>query len=158
MDLVKIDSNKEILDREIKIRKRIHDLPEQNENMNAISIVVSYKLFGLSNDDIAQMLGITDEQVMNILSSDSFKIYYDSVLNNIMENDSENIQMEFKRLSKKMLKNIEDLADNSNVDVVKLNAAQDILDRAGYSADKLNEKQLSNEGNTLNICFIKKGN
>jgi predicted transcriptional regulator len=126
--------------------------------MNAISIVVSYKLFGLSNDDIAQMLGITDEQVMNILSSDSFKIYYDSVLNNIMENDSENIQMEFKRLSKKMLKNIEDLADNSNVDVVKLNAAQDILDRAGYSADKLNEKQLSNESNTLNICFIKKGN
>lgn len=156
MELIKVDSNEEILKREINVRKKLHDLPLQNKDMNIISIVVAYKMFGLSNVDIMQMIGINEEQLGNILVSEAYKKCFDQILENIMQNEAKDVQQEFKRVSMGMVRNIVQLANESKVDVVKLGASQDILDRAGYRADDLMRGEIESKGNQLNIVVIKK--
>lgn len=156
MDLIKISSNKEILEREIKIRKVINDLPKF-ENMNMLSVVVSYKLFGLNNKDITQITGISDEMLKNILMSDAYAKMYNDIVKNVINEDCEDIKSEFKRISRQALKNMSDLANNSEVDVVKYTANKDILDRAGLRPEDLLQKELEKK-NQLNIVYIKKEN
>ena len=156
MDLIKISSNKEILDREIKVRKVINDLPKF-DNMNLLSVVVSYKMFGLNNNDIMQITGINNEMLNNILMSDAYAKMYNDIVKNIINEDCDDIKVEFKRISRQALRNMNELANTSEVDVVRYTANKDILDRAGLRPEDILQKELDKK-NQLSIVYIKKEN
>lgn len=156
MDLIKISSNKEILDREIKVRKVINDLPKF-DNMNLLSVVVSYKMFGLNNNDIMQITGINNEMLNNILMSDAYVKMYNDIVKNIINEDCDDIKVEFKRISRQALRNMNELANTSEVDVVRYTANKDILDRAGLRPEDILQKELDKK-NQLSIVYIKKEN
>lgn len=156
MDLIKISSNKEILEREIKVRKVINDLPKF-DNMNLLSVVVSYKMFGLNNNDIMQITGINNEMLNNILMSDAYAKMYNDIVKNIINEDCDDIKVEFKRISRQALRNMNELANTSEVDVVRYTANKDILDRAGLRPEDILQKELDKK-NQLSIVYIKKEN
>lgn len=156
MDLIKISSNKEILEREIKVRKVINDLPKF-DNMNLLSVVVSYKMFGLNNNDIMQITGINNEMLNNILMSDAYAKMYNDIVKNIINEDCDDIKAEFKRISRQALRNMNELANTSDVDVVRYTANKDILDRAGLRPEDILQKELDKK-NQLSIVYIKKEN
>lgn len=134
--------------------KRLADLPNPPKEMNVVSVILSYVLFGLDNEDIATAVNVTVNQVELIKSSDAYKTMYETAVDTIRENDLDNIRSMFVKNSKAAARTVNNLM-YSDEDMIKLKAAQDILDRAGHRPKDVTEHIHSLEGG-LTIEYIKK--
>ena len=76
--------------------------------------------------DIAQEIGVTEQTIVNWKKNDEFIKEYNEALKN-------NINLAAGQAFKKEL----ELLKKADSDSVSLNAAKDILDRAGFKADSL---------------------
>lgn len=154
-DFVEIDSHADIIRREISAQKRVFDLPIQGKEMNTLSVVCSYELFGLDKEDIAQLLGMSVEQVSNVQMSDAYVSLMNQIAKNIYEKDQNNLRAGFLKHSKKALQRVVQLVEEADEDKVSLEAAKDLLDRAGFRpVDTIEHKHVM-EGE-LKIVHISK--
>ena len=154
-DFIEVDSHDEILRREISAQKKIIDLPIQGKEMNTLSIICSYELFGLSKEDIAQVTGLRVDQVASIQMTEAYVALMNQIAKNIYEKDQKNLRAGFLKHSGKALKKIVELVEEADEDKVSLAAAQDLLDRAGFRPVDTIEHKHSFE-NELKIVHIKK--
>lgn len=154
-EFVEIDSNEDIMRREISVQKKIMDLPIQGKEMNTLSVVCSYHLFGLSKDDISQLTGLTTLQVAQIQMTEAYATLMEQVSKNIYELDKKNLRAGFLKHSKKALDRIVTLVESADEDKVSLGAAQDLLDRAGFRPVDTIEHKHSFQ-NELRIVHVKK--
>ena len=77
--------NTQDLKREItSSRKRVSDLPVPPEQMNTISVILSYTLFGISDDDISNFISLPVEQITNIKKSDAYGELQSQFVKNIV--------------------------------------------------------------------------
>lgn len=152
--LVEVPTNTEAQVLVANTRKRIADLPDIPKRMNFVAAVLSYKLFGLSDFDIATALSCTEERVAQVFETDVYKRLSDEVVRTILERDADDVRHIFKQGSRNAAKKLMQLADSEN-ETVALSATKDILDRAGHSPAQIIQHNHSMSGG-LEIVVTKR--
>ena len=114
----------------VATRKRMSDLPCNPERMNVISVVLSYTLFGISEEDIAVTLGVPLEQVRAVKMSDAYGEIQTSLIEQIIKSDESDVRNLFVQKNEAAANRVFTLVDSEN-ETTGLAAAKDVLDRAG---------------------------
>lgn len=127
-------------------RRKLVDLPALPEKMNVISVVVSYVLFGLSEDEIAIALQVSADRIRAIKMLDAYTEMYDQVVEGIKSRDLDPINKLIEDSAPTAVARITELVQQSDSDATSLKAAQDILDRSGRRAADIHEHRVMHEG------------
>ena len=152
--LVEVPNTEDIKREIVASRKRISDLPVPPNQMNTLSIIISYSLFGIVDDDISMTLAIPIEQLTVIKSSDAYKSLQNQFIKNILESDSSDVRSLFVQKSNQAAQTMFSLM-NSNNEATRGSAAKDILDRAGQRPVDVIEHRHKMEGG-LTIEYVEK--
>jgi hypothetical protein len=122
-----VDAQREI----VSARLRISDLTVPPEQMNTLSVILSYSLQGVANNDIATLLHIDEDWVANIKASDGYKELQTTIIKNIIESDLSDVRNLFVEHSRGAADIMLGLLDSKS-ESTRGSAAKDILDRAGH--------------------------
>ncbi len=152
--LVEVPNTEDIKREIVAARKRISDLPVPPNQMNTISVIISYTLFGINDDDISMTLAIPPEQLIMIKSSDAYRSLQEQFVKNIMESDASDVRHMFVQKSKTAAHTMFALMESNN-EATRGGAAKDILDRAGQRPVDVVEHRHRMEGG-LTIEYIEK--
>lgn len=136
-----------------KTRRSIADLPLAPSQMNSVSLVLFYAMWGLSRNDIAITVGLSIEQVKNIQSLEQYKQLSSDIQKGVLEHEAEDIREFFQQNAKNAAIGIVETADEDGV--LGFKAKQDILDRAGFRPADVVEHKHTME-NSLRIEYISK--
>lgn len=136
------------------VRRRLTDLPVPPKQLNPVSLVVLYNLIGLDEGDIAVATGLSHEQVLRVQQSDAFRDIQSTVIDSIAKQDADDVRQLFSRYSTNAANRVVELM-NEGDDKVALNAAKDVLDRAGHRPADVVEHRMKVEGG-LRIEYIKR--
>jgi hypothetical protein len=127
---VEVPNNEEIQREIVVARTRIAELPAPSEQMNTISVILCYTMYGVSNDDIATLVKLPVESVQRVKMSDVYKEVQTSFINNIIASDKSEVRDMFVEQSKHAATRMTTLM-SSDSEAIQMSAAKDILDRAG---------------------------
>ncbi len=136
------------------IQRRLSDLPLPVDRMNGISVILCYKMFGLSADDIAVATGLNVDQVHSIMMSEAFTSIQNTVVENIKHQDVEEIRAAIHYNAKRSVQIATDLLENGS-EGAKVAVLKDMLDRDGYRPADVVEHRLKMEGG-LRVEIIRK--
>ena len=128
-------------------------LPSTPDVCNPISILAFYELYGLSDPQITQALGFTDEQLQSIRSMDLYRVIKDTVVGNIKDQTITEVTGVFRDQAKRAADTIISNLD-SNVSSVAMHAAVKVLDYAGISPKRGEAADQMSKG--LNIVIMNK--
>ncbi len=152
--LVEVPNTEQIKREIIASRRRISDLPVPPEQMNTISVIIAYSLFGINDEDIATTLFIPLDQVIAIKSSDTYSNLQEQFLKNILESDLSSVRGMFVQKGKAAADIMFRLL-NSETESTRITAAKDVLDRAGHRPVDVIEHRHKMEG-ALTIEYVEK--
>lgn len=148
-DFVEVPNYKEVQEEFVAKRRRISELPLAPKQMNVISVIIGYTLFGINDEDIGDILEIDKEQVERIKSSDNYQELMDTFTQNIATHDADNVRSLFSQQSVIAAQKITSMI-NSKSPHVAMTAARDVLDRAGHRpTDTINHKHTMEGGLTI---------
>jgi hypothetical protein len=154
--LVEVPNTEQIKREIVASRKRISDLPVPPEQMNTLSVIISYSLFGISDEDISSTLLIPLEQLHAIKSSDEYTNLQGQFIKNILESDLSDVRGLFVERSRSAANlMINTLEDNDIGLGTRLGVAKDVLDRAGHRPVDIVEHRHKMEGG-LTIEYVEK--
>lgn len=136
-----------------KVRRKLTDLPEVS-NMNVLSQIMCYDLFGLSIKDIATITKLTEQNVRTVLMSYDYGEFKKKMLASITETDKDNVREFIAANSRKAAEKVLEIMECGNPKYA-LPAAQDVLDRAGHRPVDVVEHR-SKMDNELRILFVSK--
>lgn len=136
-----------------KVRRKLTDLPEVS-NMNVLSQIMCYDLFGLSVQDIATITKLTEQNVRTVLMSYDYGEFKKKMLASITETDKDNVREFIAANSKRAAEKVLEIMECGNPKYA-LPAAQDVLDRAGHRPVDVVEHR-SKMDNELRILFVSK--
>jgi hypothetical protein len=124
--------------------------------MNTLSVVISYSLFGISDEDISSALLIPLEQLQTIKSSDEYTNLQGQFIKNILESDLSDVRGLFVERSRSAANLMIDTLENNEVGLgTRLGVAKDVLDRAGHRPADVIEHRHKMEGG-LTIEYVEK--
>lgn len=152
--LVEVPSNREAQQLVVNVRRKLSDLPEVPRTMNAVSVVLSYTLFGLDDTDIALAIGATETQIERIKASEPYSTMYEHVVRGILEAETDVVRDVFKQHSRAAANVLIDSLHNG-ARGERLLAAKDFLDRAGHRPSDIVEHRVRMEGG-LTIEIVRK--
>ena len=113
-------------------RRKVSDLPDIPARMNTISIVLTYYMFGMDDDEIAIASGLRVEQVVSVKLLDAFSKMLDAVSKGILRNDKGEVQSLIEDAGVDAINTVKTIMVAGEDDKVRLTAAKDILDRGGH--------------------------
>jgi hypothetical protein len=152
--LVEVPNTAQIKREIVASRKRISDLPVPPSQMNTISVILSYTLFGISDDDISTILTIPLEQVEYIKSLDAYSELQTQFIKNIVESDLSDVRGLFVQKSRRAADKMFDLMESEN-EATRMVASKDVLDRSGQRPIDVVEHRHRMEGG-LTIEYVEK--
>ena len=152
--LVAVPNTEEIKREIVASRKRISDLPVPPSQMNTISVVMSYSLFGITDEDISNTLLIPLEQLQAVKSSDVYAGLQKQLLKNIVESDMSDVRGLFVQKSRTAADVMFNLM-GSESETTRGSAAKDVLDRAGQRPVDIVEHRHKMEGG-LTIEYVER--
>jgi hypothetical protein len=135
-------------------RRVASDLPAPPQQMNAISLVVMYTLYGLDDKNIALVTSLSDKQIGNIKMTDAYDTMYKQVTKSITDADTDDVRNLIQAGARTAAYKIKDALGSEN-EVLAFKAAQDILDRSGHRPADVVEHKHSMSGG-LTIEYIKR--
>ena len=136
--VVKVPNTSELQREIVASRIRISDLPVPPKQMNTLSVILSYSLQGISDNDIANVLLIDKDKIITIKESDP------------------NVRGVFVQHSRGAAQVMFDVVTDPEMGIMtKMNAAKDILDRAGQRPVDVVEHRHKMEGG-LTIEYVEK--
>lgn len=125
--------------------RRLDELPDTPRVMNAVCLVLAYKLFGLSEEDIADAAGTDAERIRRIVDSDAYADMHRAVVRGVVDIEAGSVRGLFQRYSRDAVGTlVETLKEGKRADRVA--AARDILDRAGHRPNDVVEHRHRMEG------------
>ena len=137
-------------------RKRVSDLPVPPEQMNTISVILSYSLFGISDDDISNVISLPLDQIEKIKKSDAYEKLQSQLIKNIVESDLSDVRGMFVQQSHGAAQVMFSAMNNEEHGIVtRMAAAKDVLDRAGQRPVDVVEHRHKMEGG-LTIEYVEK--
>lgn len=135
-----------------RIHRKLGDLPEQSEKMNAIAVILMYTGVGLNDTDIAISLKTSVENIERFKELDAYKQLAEMFDATVFEDAKRTANHIVSRASAdaaaRMVSAIRD--KDPQVAVV---ASRDILRLAGVGADRANDSRIS----SLNIKITRTG-
>jgi len=143
--MVEIPTNRDAQRMIAQTRRRIADLPDVPRTMNAISVVLSYTLFGLDDSEISVAIGLSEQQVGNIKMTDAYASMHSAMVTSIMEAEMNDVRDLFRQHSRTAANVLVDGLHNGNRGDRML-AAKDFLDRAGHRPVDVVEHRMRVEG------------
>ena len=152
--LVEVPNTEQIKREIVSARKRISDLPVPPNQMNTLSVVISYTLFGISDDDISYTLNIAPDQLERIKSSDAYADLQTQFIKSIMDSDLADVRSLFVQRSRTAADRVFSLMDSES-EATRMMAAKDVLDRAGQRPVDVVEHRHKMEGG-LTIEYVEK--
>ena len=152
--LVEVPNTEQIKREIVSARKRISDLPVPPNQMNTLSVVISYTLFGISDDDISYTLNIAPDQLERIKSSDAYADLQTQFIKSIMDSDLADVRSLFVQRSRTAADRVFSLMDSES-EATRMMAAKDVLDRAGQRPVDVVEHRHRMEGG-LTIEYVEK--
>jgi len=135
-------------------RKRIADLPVPPAQMNTLSVIISYTLFGLNDEDISNVLSIPSSQLSSIKETDAYKDLQSTFVKNILESDLSDVRGLFVQKSRTAADKMFALMDSES-ETTRMVASKDVLDRAGQRPIDIIEHRHKMEGG-LTIHYVEK--
>ncbi len=154
--LVEVPNTREIQRDIVAARKRIADLPLPPEQMNTLSLVMAYSVFGLSDKDIASVLSLSEDQVHNIKMNNVYNELQKNLVQSIIHSDATEVRDLFVLNSKTSAQLFIDTVKDPEMGIgTRLSAANNILDRAGHRPADIVEHRHKVEGG-LRIEYVKK--
>lgn len=152
--LVEVPNTEQIKREIVTARKRLSDLPVPPGQMNTISVIISYTLFGVNDNDISLALCIPIEQIEVIKKSDAYSLIQQQFVDSIIESDLSDVRGMFVEKSRTAAKKMVGLLDSES-EATQIIAAKDILDRAGHRPVDVIEHRHKMEGG-LTIEYVEK--
>jgi hypothetical protein len=131
-EYVRIPTHSEAVAQVEKVSRKLSDLPDVPERMTAISVVLTYHMFGLEDSDIAIALGMRVEQVTNIKMLEAFTELQEAVIKNMVTSTKGAVQDILEQGAVRAAKRTQHLMEHAEAESVQLSAAKDILDRTGH--------------------------
>jgi hypothetical protein len=133
-------------------RRSIADMPAPPKQMNAISVVVAYKMFGLSDPDIALSTGMNLEQVERMQMLDAFDEMWSAAIANVIQADTDDIEQLIHQSARNAVNRITHVNSNAVDPFAIIASSKDLLDRHERTRDRRDNK----EDNALRIEIIRK--
>ena len=112
-------------------RRKLADLPALPAQMNVISVVLMYTMFGVNDSEIAVATGMSVDQVASLKSHDVYARVQEEVAKNIIVQDASEIRTLIAANARTAAGRVADMM-NSDDDDIALRAAKDTLDRSGF--------------------------
>lgn len=134
--------------------RKLSDLPAMPETMNVVAVILSYTLFGVTDDEIAIATNLPLDQIRRIKMMAEYDEMHDTVIKQIMESETTDVRNLFSQFSRKAAYKVADLADSDN-EVIALTASKDILDRAGHRPADMIVEQRNKMETDLTIKFVR---
>lgn len=153
-NVVKIKTNTQLQQEDAEVRRKLSDLPDLS-NINIISQVLCYNLYGLSLQDISTITKIPLQNIQTIVMSQDFIDYKNKMLASIKERDEDDVRNYISKASRKAAEKVVDIMQNCANPKFSLVAAQDILDRSGQRPVDVVEHKMKID-NELRILYITK--
>jgi len=115
----------------VAARRKLVDLPEVPRTMNAVSVVLSYTLFGLDDEEIAIATGMTVDQVGRIKCGDPYTQMHEAVVRTVLDSETSVVRELFVKNAKSAATvMVRAMEEGTRAD--RMAAARDILDRSGH--------------------------
>lgn len=152
--LVEVPNTEQLQREVVAARRRISDLPVPPAQMNTISVILSYTLFGISDEDISAVLLLPLENVQAVKSSDVFAELQHTFVKNIIDSDLADVRGMFVEKSKVAANKMFDLMESES-ETMRSIAAKDVLDRSGQRPVDVVEHRHKVEGG-LTIQYVEK--
>lgn len=149
-----VPTRSEAQDIVVTARRKLADLPAMPEHMNVIGVILSYSLFGLENEEIAIATGLPLEQVNRIKMMAEYDEMHTAVTTQIMRGETENVRTFITSASMKAAKKMVQHIDSEN-EIISMQAAKDVMDRAGHRPADMIIEQRSKSESDLTIKFVK---
>lgn len=153
---IPVPSNTQAVRAVTRANKRLSDLPALPGQLNIISVVLSYTMWGLSDLEIALAANTTVERIKNIREHEAYARMHGEIVTNILAQDGESVRELIAQHARDAAMKIVELKDSED-DVVALRASADILDRAGHRPTDVVEHRHSMESG-LRIQYVKQDN
>lgn len=137
-----------------KTRRTLADLPAPDKQMSAFAVVGMYSLYGLLDHEIAVATGLAVEQVERIKQQRLYQDFVNDVCKTVRAAEADVVRDLITNHANDAVKRVvEVMHDEDAGPAVQLNAAKDILDRAGHRpADVVITK--TQEEKTLRIEYV----
>lgn len=139
----------------ISTHRLLEDLPASGKVMHTVALVGAYTIWGLRAQDIATLLNTTVEQIEMVRADDLFKRFFQELLRSVLDSELEDIRDRIVTKARTALLKLEEVLDDDD-SKVKLNAANSILDRAGFRPADIVEHKHKVEG-ALKIVYEQRG-
>lgn len=153
-EFVEIPAAKDAIAAVSKARRSVAELPVPGQQMNALSLVLFYTMFGLSDVDIALQLGsVSVPQVKKIKSLPEYAQLSDTMLKSVLEHEATDVRTHIAKHAMGAAQKIIDTMEEDGA--IGFAAAKDILDRAGHRPADVVEHKHKMEGG-LKIEYIEK--
>lgn len=112
-------------------RRKLSELPEVPRTMNAVSVVLSYTLFGLDDEEIAIATGLSVDQVGRIKVGDPYSQMREAVVQTVLDSETSVVRELFTKNARNAAQVVvRAMEEGTRAD--RIAAAKDILDRSGH--------------------------
>lgn len=152
--LIEVPSGREAQEIVARTRRGVIDMPVPPQQMNALSLVCFYSMWGLADQDIAIQMSISIDQIKRIKQLPEYKKIHEDIFKGVLEAEATTIRGFMQQKALGAAQKIVTLAEEED-GALGLRAAQDILDRAGHRPADIVEHRHTME-NSLQIEFIQK--
>lgn len=115
----------------VAARRKLSELPEVPRTMNAVSVILSYTLFGLDDEEIAIATSLTVDQIGRIKVGDAYTQMHDAVVRTVLESETQVVRELFVKKAKDAAQVVLRAMEEGNR-ADRLAAAKDVLDRSGH--------------------------
>ena len=129
----------------VNTRKRLADLPAVPQTMNAISVVLTYALFGLDDTEIAIATGFSVEQIGRIKTLEAYTQMQSAVVEQLLKNETVSVRSRIAALANSAVNKMEEALTDGPLDIA-VSVARDVLDRSGNRAVDVVEHRHKMEG------------
>lgn len=135
-----------------RTRRSLIDMPLPVAQMNVVTVVLSYTLYGLADQEIAVAAKLTIDQVKNIRTLEAYTTMSAAITKSLLETEANDVRNFFQQHAMGAAQKVVTLAQEED-GALGLKASQDILDRAGFRPADTVEHTHRME-NSLMIEFI----
>lgn len=135
-----------------RTHRKLGDLPETPEKMNAIAAVLMYTGVGLSDTDIAVALRTSTENIVRLKEMDAYKQLSEMFDATVFEDAKRTANHVLARASANAAQRMVNLVEDEDAGIA-LAASRDVTRLAGVGVDKPDEGRISG----LNIKIVRSG-
>lgn len=136
-------------------KRIIRDFPANTQMFKALSVVFSFTMYGISNLEICDELGIDVDQLNELRAHHGYQELFNSVFSEFINANSDMLQSRIAAYSAAAVSKIGHLSTHGKKEETQLAASKDILDRAGMRPQDLEKVQAASM-NELQIRITKK--